>query len=103
MKYLTAVLSAILLSACQTYIPIAVRCEPPASISAPCDSPDAALAKAVLQSSDQNIRERALTESVIDLKNKYDQCAAKQAALAELLASCNRIVDRTVDAVKKIK
>jgi hypothetical protein len=97
------VTSAVLLSGCQTYVPIAVRCEPPSTINAPCADPDTGLVKTALESTDSNTRERALTESIADLKNKYDQCAAKQAALSELLASCNTIVDRTVDAVKKIK
>jgi len=56
-----------------------------------------------INSNDQNIRENALTESIADLKSKFDRCSAKQAALSELLASCNKIVDRTVDAVKRIK
>lgn len=103
MKNFIVAAIAFLSAACQTYIPIAVRCEPPSAISAPCDEPDPAFAKAVLQASDPNVRESALTESIADLKNKYDQCAAKQAALAQLLASCNKIVDRTVDAVQKIK
>ncbi|HEY8101323.1 MAG TPA: hypothetical protein VIF82_11265 [Burkholderiaceae bacterium] len=103
MRNLLAASFAILLSACQTYIPIAVRCEPPVTISTSCAEPDTGFAKTVLESTDQNTREHALTESVADLKNKLDQCASKQAALVELLNSCNKIVDRTVDAVKKIK
>ena len=103
MRNLLAATSAILLCACQTYIPIAVRCEPPLTMTTSCAEPDASFAKTVLESTDPNTREHALTQSVADLKNKLDQCASKQAALTELLDSCNKIVDRTVGAVKKIK
>lgn len=103
MRRYMIVLFAFALAGCQTYVPIAVRCEPPSDIVAACKAPDPSYAELVLMSQDPNVREGAFVDSVADIKRKLDECSAKQVGLSELLAACNKIVDRTVDAVKNLK
>lgn len=103
MRLLAIVFTCTLLFGCHTYIPVAVRCEPPKDIIATCPNPDASYAKIATQTTEPEMREQALIQSIADMKQKFQICSAKQAALSDLLNSCNQIVDRTVAEVKRLK
>ncbi len=103
MTKLNIVIAASFVTGCHTYIPVAVRCEPPKDIVESCPQPEASFVRAATKSKEPEEREQALIHSIADMKQKFEICSAKQVGLTDLLNSCNQIVDRTVAEVKKLK